>query len=237
MANKSGIFNSFCHPIMASGLNRKRNTAEVKWCDVSTITHAVKITLCQVRKNICRKWTSWRWIAAMWTAGVVALLDDEGVVRGGGLGAAWCQSLSLSKRNQLTSSLGAERHISLAFTEPRLLSPAFPGATRKTQVSAGLPVTYAHVWTHTHVDIIFDYNKIALSHRVHSQTLQHFRGTLDGVENPNYKRTYIDLLCSHACMYSPRCVVVCGEPYVSVLMPLQQVWNNLKAAFSWSSRR
>lgn len=80
----------------------------------------------------------------------MALLDDDKVVRGGGWSAGWCQSLSLSKRNQLTSSLGAERHISAAFTEPRLLSPAFPGATRKTQVSAGLPVTYTHVWTYTH---------------------------------------------------------------------------------------
>ena len=39
----------------------------------------------------------------------------------------------------------------VGFHGPRLLSPAFPGATRKTQASAGLPLTHTHAWTHTHI--------------------------------------------------------------------------------------
>lgn len=105
-------------------------------------------------ENIERKGSSQRWITEMWTTGGVALLHDEGVVGGGGWGAGWCQCLSLSKRNQLTGSLGAERHILPAFMEPRLLSPASPGATRETQVSAGLPVTWVHAWIHTTISCL-----------------------------------------------------------------------------------
>lgn len=87
------------------------------------------------------------------------------------------------KKKSARQLSGCRKAHLVGFHGPRLLSPAFPGATRKTQASAGLPVTHSHAWTHTHIHIhaeahrytlplsfLPDYKRIILTHSMHSQT-------------------------------------------------------------------
>lgn len=79
----------------------------------------------------------------------VASLDgDVGV----GWGWRWglVSGLEPIKKKSARQLSGCRKAHLAGFHKPRLLSPAFPGATRKTQASASLPVTHTHAWTHTH---------------------------------------------------------------------------------------
>lgn len=108
----------------------------------------------------------------------MALLDgDMGVGWGG-----WCQGLSLSKRNQLASSLGAERHISSAFTGQDCFHLHSPGrrAKRRPQPACQSHTlmhghTHIHIHAETHrytfpLSFLPDYNRIILTRSMHSQT-------------------------------------------------------------------
>lgn len=86
-------------------------------------------------------------------ASAMALLDgEEGVGRGVEvwLEGGWCQGLSLSKRNQLASSLGAERHISSAFTGQDCFHLHSPGRRAKRRPQ---PACQSHTLMHGHTHI------------------------------------------------------------------------------------
>lgn len=80
--------------------------------------------------------------------GVGWLVGEEG--RGCGGLVSGFEPIKKKSARQLS---GCRKAHLVGFHGPRLLSPAFPGATRKTQASAGLPVTHTlmhgHTRTHT----------------------------------------------------------------------------------------
>lgn len=103
---------------------------------------------------------------------------DGGEVGGGGCGVGVSGLESIKKKSARQLSGCRKAHL-VCFHRPRLLSPAFPGATCKTQVSASLLVTHTHAWTHTclytethtfFLSFMPDYNRIVLTRAVHSQT-------------------------------------------------------------------
>lgn len=120
-------------------------------------------------------------------AGAMAFLDDEeGVGWGWGvavwLEGGWCQGLSLSKRNQLASSLGAEKHISSAFMGQdcfHLHSPGRRAKRRPQPACQSHALMHGHTHIHIHAEIhrftlplsfLPDYNRIILTHSMYSQT-------------------------------------------------------------------
>lgn len=101
------------------------------------------------------------------------------VMWGFGGGGGLVSGLEPIKKKSARQLSGCKKAHLVGFHGPRLLSPAFPGATRKTQASASLPVTHTHAWTHTRTYIrgnththtlMPDYNRIILSCSMHSQT-------------------------------------------------------------------
>lgn len=94
---------------------------------------------------------------------------------------------------------------------------AFTCIPRGDAQNTGLSRPASHIRscmdTHTHIDIMLDYNKIVLSHCMHSQTLQHFAGILDGVENHNYERTYRSPLFSCMCVLARVCSCLRGNTH------------------------
>lgn len=83
----------------------------------------------------------------------MALLDGDVGIGWGGGGGVVVSGLEPIKKKSARQLSGCRKAHLVGFHGPRLLSPAFPGATRKTQASAGLPVTHTHAWTHAHVHI------------------------------------------------------------------------------------
>lgn len=117
-------------------------------------------------------------MAELWTTAAVALLyGDVGLTEGGG---CRCQGLNLSKRNQLASSVGAERRISSAFMAQDCFHLHSP---RRRAIHRPQPAcqSQAHAWTHTHIHVhakrahtfslsfMPDYNRIILNLSKHSK--------------------------------------------------------------------
>lgn len=78
----------------------------------------------------------------------LALLHSERWV-GAWLEVEVVSGLEFIKKKSAHQLSGCRKAHLVGFHGPRLLSPAFPGATHKTQASAGLLVTHTHAWAHT----------------------------------------------------------------------------------------
>jgi len=125
----------------------------------------------------------WEICGEMWMTSTVALLDGDGdhwvevEVEVGSRG--WVSGLESIKKKSARQLSGCRKAHLVGFHGPRLLSPAFPGATRKTQASAGLQVAHTHartytlIYTETHtffLSFMPDYNRIILTRFMHFQT-------------------------------------------------------------------